>query len=166
MHGGPRARSSPGPRRPRPAPPLAATPPRRPDPRRASPQTRGAGTPGSAPAGPMVRLALRSGRSVRPYPHTLRSCLPVQAGEPGRDRPLITLRHDQAGHLVRAEQPGPLVLVTDDRGIGADDVAAVGDHQHVPALADVVLPAVQQRPGRHLPAGLLADLAHHTVSGI
>jgi hypothetical protein len=58
------------------------------------------------------------------------------------------------------------VLVADDRRLGADEVAAVSDHYHVAALADVVLPAVQQRAGRHLPARLLADLADHAVSGI
>jgi hypothetical protein len=55
--------------------------------------------------------------------------VPVQAGEPGRDRPLIILRHDQTGHLARAEQPGPLVLVTDDSHLPPKLVSA---HLNIP----------------------------------
>src|ERR1017187_1198583 len=43
-------------------------------------------------------------------------------------------------------------------GSGAGHVAAVGNDDHILSLADGVLPAVKDGPGRHLPVGFLADL--------
>jgi hypothetical protein len=44
-----------------------------------------------------------------------------------------------------------------------EHVTTVGHDQDVAAWPDVVLPAFQQRSGCDMPAGLLADLAHHAV---
>src|ERR1039457_2744170 len=65
--------------------------------------------------------------------------------------------HTDHAHGV-GEQAGPFVFVADNRGRGAGHVAAAGNDDYILSLADVVLPAVKDGPGRHLPVGFLADL--------
>jgi hypothetical protein len=68
--------------------------------------------------------------------------------------------------LAHGKQARLLVLVADERRVGTQHVAAVRNDHDIGAFADVVLPAIEQRPGRDLPAGLLADLAHDAVSRV
>jgi hypothetical protein len=79
-------------------------------------------------------------------------------GEPRHDRAFVAVGHVQVWDLVMGEPAGLFVFVADHRGCGAGYVAAVGNDDHILSLADVVLPAVKDGAGRHLPAGFLADL--------
>ena len=82
----------------------------------------------------------------------------VQAVKPVSHGALVPRWHVQAWQLSESEQAGSLVLCTDDRWPVTSDVTAIGNDYDGTVLADVVLPAVQDRARGYLPSGFLADL--------
>jgi len=82
------------------------------------------------------------------------------------DRALIAIRHDKFRDFAEGEKARLLVLVTHERRVSAQYMTAVGNDHDINALADVVLPAIQQRSSRDFPACLLAYLPHHAASGV
>jgi hypothetical protein len=87
----------------------------------------------------------------------------TQTAEPVDYRALVPVRHVQVRHVGEGEQPSLLVLCADNRRAVVGEVTAIRNDHHVTVLAYVVLPTIQNRPSRDLPAGFLADLPDNAL---